>query len=172
MFFIILGSTSWFCVYLCRMMHMLHLTLCALLMNPTQIMSPWFEDRKKKTLMLWSIKFESNFLLSHASLFHCGACNIFLLFGPSTRLMSLGCKMSSLWVTVMVPVPCMSLRTTTLMRCFMFPITFGLPGIDYGTRPMNSSILCSKMTPTLLTLLARFFCIRRKPSVSGLVEAH
>ena len=136
----------------------MHPTFCVLLMIPTQRrLSFWFGDRKMKTLVLWFTWFESNILLSHVLLFHCATCNVFLLCGPSARLMLLDCKMSSLWVTVTVTVPCMSLRTTTLMRCFMFPMTFGPPGVHYGRRPIRSLISCSKMTPTLLTLLARCF---------------
>jgi hypothetical protein len=64
-------------------------------------------------------------------------------------------QMSLLWVTVTVTVPCMSLSITTLMRCFMFPMTFGPLGVHIGRRPMMSLIQYSKMTLTSLTLLAR-----------------
>ena len=112
--------------------------------------------------MLWFTGFELNLLLSYVSLFHCVAYDIFLLFSPSTRLMWLGCKMSSLWVTVTVIAPCMSLHITTLMRCCMSTTTFGPLGVYYCRRPMRSSIPCSKMTPTTLTLPARCSSFARK----------
>ena len=60
--------------------------------------------------------FESNLLTNLVSLFHCAVCNVFLLFGPSTMLMSLNWKTSLSWVTVTVTVPCTCLPTTILMR--------------------------------------------------------
>ena len=121
----------------------------------------WFGNPKRKTRMPWFNKFEWNHLLNHDFVFHCAACNVLLVFGPSVRSMSPVCKMSLLWITVMVTVPSMSLPTTTLMRCFMFRTTFMPLGVCYGKRPMTSLIPCSKITPTLLTLLARYFSCGR-----------
>ena len=159
-FLIILGSTSWFCVYSCRLMHLLHPTLWVLLMSSTQRrLDSWFNDGKMKNLILWFIGFESNLLLSHVFQFHCVVCNVFLLFGPSTRLMSIGCKMSLLWVTVTVTALCMIICTITLMRCFMFPTTSRPLRGHYG---MGCLIPCSKMTSTLFTLSARCFLYGRE----------
>ena len=108
-----------------------------------------------KTLILWFTRFESNILLSHISLFHCIVCDVVLLFGPSTRLMSLGCKMSSLWVTVTVTVP------TTLMSSYMLATTFRPPRVHYGRRGMRSLRPCYTMILTLLTLSARCFTCGR-----------
>ena len=139
-------------------MHLSHPTIYGLLMNPIKRrLSFLFGDPKRKTWMPWFTGYESHHLLNHNFVFHCAACNVFLLFGSSTRSMSPVCKRSLLWVTMTVTVPCMPLPTTTLMRCFMFRTTFVPPRVRYGRRPMTSLISCSKMIPTLLTLLARYF---------------
>ena len=82
------------------------------------------------------------------SLFHCAACDVFLLFGPSTRLMSFGWKKSVLWVTVTVTVFCTCLPSTTLMRPFMSLTISWLLGVQYGKRRIKSLMPCYKMTLT------------------------
>ena len=117
-------------------MRLFHSILCVLLMSPThRRLSSWFEDHKKKILILWFTGFKSNLLLSRVFLFHRAACNVFHLFGPSARLMLLGWEMSSLWVTVTVTELCMSLLIITLTRCCMYATTFGPLGVHYGRRP-------------------------------------
>ena len=137
-------------------MRLWHQILCNLLLRRTQKrLSFWFGDCRRKSPILWFTEFESNLLLSHVFLFHCVVCNVFILFGPSTRLTSLVCKMSSLWITVTVTMPCTSLRATTLMGSCMLATTFRPLGVHYDKRQMRSFTPCSKMTITLLTLPAK-----------------
>ena len=143
-------------------MHLLRSTLCVLLMSPIQRrLSSWFEDLKNKTLMLWFTGFESNFFISRVSLSHCAARDVLHLFVPSMRLVSLGWKLSSSWVTVTVTEPCMSLPTTTSMRYSMSPMTSTILGVHYRKRPMRNSMPCFKMTLTLVTFLAKCSTCRR-----------
>ena len=139
-----------------REIYILHLSPSDLLVSIIQRrLSFWFKDRTKKISMLWYTGSKSNLLLSYISLFHYVACNVVLFFSPSMRLISFRWKMSLLWVTMMVIVPCMYLPTTTLIRSSRSPTTSKLLGVHYGRRLMRSLTPCPKMTPTLLTLLAR-----------------
>ena len=140
----------------CRMTLRLHKTPCVLLRSQTQMILSLRYGKAKKMTPLMSFKgFESNLLTNPDSLFHCAVCNVFLLFGPSTRLMSIGWRMSLSWVTVMATVPCTFLHTTTLMRS-SWSLTISWPlGVHIGKMQMKSSMPCFEMTPTLPTLLAK-----------------
>ena len=77
----------------CRMRNRCHETV--LLMSQIQRWLSLRDNRRiKRTRTQSFIKFESNLLTSPASLLRCAACDVFLLFGPSTRLMSLVWRMS------------------------------------------------------------------------------
>ncbi len=116
-----------------RMMYRLHKTTFVQFMIPIQRrLNSRYESHRKMTPTLLFIEFESNLLISPDFLFHCAGCDVFLLFGPSMRLMSLVWKMSLSWDTVMVTVLCTYLPTTTLRRSFMSLTISWVPGLPYG----------------------------------------
>ena len=114
-----------------------------------------YGNHKKMTQIQSFTGFESNLLTNLVSLFHCVVCNAFLLFSPSTRLISFCWRMSLSRVTVTMTVPCTCLYTTTLMRSSWSPTISWALGVHIGKMRMMNSMPCSEMTPTLPTLLAR-----------------
>ncbi len=130
-FLYLFAVVSFFFWFPCRMRYRFHKTVLL-----TSLTQRWLSSRdeicKKRIRTMSFIGLESNLLISHGSLFLCVACDVFLLFGPSTRLMSLGWEISLSWVTVTVTVLCTCLPTTTLIRSSMFPTISWPLGVHYG----------------------------------------
>ena len=140
---------DFFCILKCPLYH----TAYVLWLSRIQTrLSSWFGEHRRKTPTPWSTGFNSNISGSHVYLFHCVTCDVFLSFGPSTTLMSLVWKMSSLWVFVIMTELCTFLLTTTLMKTYTSPMTSKLLGVHYNTRPMQSLMPFFKKTQTLVHL--------------------